>query len=189
MAVLCLIAHFYIDIPTDKTHLLGDDYRLFQGTPAWKLAKAVKRQNVKAIRHQVEDLKIPIDYKEEKFGSTLLILAVNTNKKKSVETLLSLGANPNLYDGSTGNVKRNSVYYASYFPRPSADILKLLLQYGGDPNTTEQGYWINHFGEKVEARNTALSEATFNGLEKVKILVEYGADVNKKTSTCPNGAM
>lgn len=187
--ILHLIACVYINIPVDKSHLLGDDYRLFQGTPAWDLAKAVKNQNVRLIRYYVKELDVPVDFKEEKFGETLLIQAVRTNKKKSVETLLSLGADPNIHDDTVGMVGRTSVYYASFFSRPSSDILELLLQYGGNPNSTECGYWIDLAGKKHEARNFALDAATSNSLEKVKLLIEYGADVNKRTSSCPNGAI
>ena len=30
----------------DKHGLLGNDYRLFEDTPAWELAKAVKKEDV-----------------------------------------------------------------------------------------------------------------------------------------------
>ena len=53
------------DIPANKADLLGDDYRLFQGTIAWDLAKAVEDQNVAEIKRQVKTLKVPVDYKEE----------------------------------------------------------------------------------------------------------------------------
>ena len=42
------ITHLHVcfcwEIPADKSAMLGDDFRLFQGTIAWDLAKAVKDQ-------------------------------------------------------------------------------------------------------------------------------------------------
>ena len=83
------------EAPVDKSKLLGYDFRLFQGTIAWNLAKAVEDEAINEIRYEVLSKKIPIDYKEDRFGGTLLMLAVLNNKKESVKALLELGANPN----------------------------------------------------------------------------------------------
>ena len=37
------------DEPVDRSNLIGSDYSLFQGTPAWELAKAVQDENEKKI--------------------------------------------------------------------------------------------------------------------------------------------
>jgi len=177
------------DIPADKADMQGDDYRLFQGTIAWDLAKAVEDQNVPEIKRQVKKLKVPVDYKEEKFGGTLLMLAVRTNKYRSVKTLLSLGANPNTPNDTVHNFGRNAVIFASMFDRVSADILRLLLENGGNPNSVECGVQEDGFGNFDPACNSALFYAIFASFEKVKILVEAGADVNLETSATDVGAM
>ena len=102
---------FCRDIPVNKDDLLGDDFRLFQGTVAWDLAKAVEDQNVTEIKRQVLSLKVPVDYKEEKFGGTLLMIAVRTNKLRSVKALLELGANPNEPNDTLHNFGRNAVFF------------------------------------------------------------------------------
>ena len=109
------------DIPADKADLLGDDYRLFQGTIAWDLAKDVEDQNVQEIKRQVKKLKVPVDYKETKFGGILLMLAICTNKYRSVKTLLSLGANPNTPNDTVHNFGRNAVIFASMFDRSRSE--------------------------------------------------------------------
>jgi len=162
---------------------------LFQGTIAWDLAKAVEDQNVPEIKRQVKKLKVPVDYKEEKFGGTLLMLAVRTNKYRSVKTLLSLGANPNTPNDTVHNFGRNAVIFASMFHSVSADILRLLLENGGNPNSVECGVQEDGFGNFDPACNSALSYAVFASFEKVKILVEAGADVNLETSATDVGAM
>ena len=139
-------------------------------------------QNVAEIKRQVKTLKVPVDYKEEKFGGTLLMLAVLTNKYRSVKALLALGANPNTPDDTVRNFGRNAVIFASMHNWASADILRLLLENGGNPNSVECGVQEDGFGNFNPACNSALFYAVFASFEKVKILVEAGADVNLETS-------
>ena len=134
-------------------------------------------------------LKVPVDYKEEKFGGTLLMIAVRTNKLRSVKALLQLGANPNEPNDTLRNLGRNAVLFASEFNEPSPKILQLLLDYGGNPNSIECGKQKDNFGNWIPARDFALNAAVFTGFEKVKILVEAGADVNLQTEFTVPGAM
>lgn len=172
---------------TDKI-ILGDDFRLFQGTVAWELAQAVDCEDTHEIMHQVKDLKIPINYQENKFGQSVLMVAVRTNKEKSVHTLLALGANPNLPNDSVNGLGQNSVLLASRFSKPSKNILELLLKYGGDPNSTECGVKKNNLGIYIPARSFALFEAVYTSFDKVKLLIKYGANINLSTTTTPGGA-
>lgn len=179
------------DIPVDKGDLLGDDYRLFQGTPAWDLAKAVEDQDVNEIKRQVQVKNIPVDYREERWKQTLLMLAVWTNKIKSVETLLELGADPNTPNDTVEYFGENAVIIASTSVRASPKILKLLLENGGNPNSVECGVQKDGHGNFIPARFFALYEAVplFEDFEKVRMLVEAGADVNMQTETTGAGAM
>lgn len=177
------------DIPVSKDSLLGDDFRLFQGTVAWDLAKAVEDQNVTEIKRQVLSLKVPVDYKEEKWSQTLLMMAVSSNKIRSVKCLLALGASPNEHDDSVNSLGETPIIVAARFPSISPKILQLLLDYGGNPNSTECGRKKDNFGNWIPARDFALNEAVFTGFEKVKILVEAGADVNLQTETTAPGAI
>lgn len=184
-ALLVLLSSACIDreAPVDKKKLLGDDFRLFQGTIAWDLAKAVQDQDISRIKYEVETLGIPVDYKEKEFGGTLLMLAVRSNKKESVKALLELGASPNEPNDTIRNFGRNAVIFASRFSRPSPEILKMLLEYGGNPNSIERGVQQDNLGNWVPARHFALYDAISSegDFEKVRILVEAGADVNMQT--------
>ncbi len=174
--------------PTDNQNLLGDDFRLFKTTIAWPLAVAVMNEDITEIRNQVTNLHIPIDCKEDKFGQTLLMLAVRNNKEKSVAELLSLGANPNAIDSKNKSCGQNSVLIASRFSKPSVQILNLLLDFGGNPNSTECGKTKDNLGNDINARSFALYEAVFNSFEKVKLLIAKGANVNYQTETTKGGA-
>ncbi|WP_262488551.1 hypothetical protein [Flavobacterium omnivorum] len=41
---------------------MGNDYRLFQSTPAWTLAKAVEAGDIKKIKEEVLQKKVSVDY-------------------------------------------------------------------------------------------------------------------------------
>ena len=187
LGALPIIVFSCREIPADKSAMLGDDFRLFQGTIAWDLAKAVEDQDTAEIKRQVTLLKVPVDYKEEKFGGTLLMIAVRTNKQKSVKTLLELGADPNVPNDTIRNFGRNAVIYASKFGTPQ--MLKLLLEYGGDPNSIERGVHQDNLDNWIPARHFALYDAIPDGIRKVKLLVEAGADVNMQTEDIDSGTI
>ena len=163
--------------------MLGDDFRLYKHTPAWSLAKAVEDEDTTEISKQVLQMHISVDYRDPEYKQTLLMLATRTNKIESVKKLLELGANPNAHDDSTKYFGESAVLLACRFTRPSSKILALLLKYGGNPNSTACGVQENGLGEIVPIRDFALSAAVFSSFEKVKLLVDAGANINYATST------
>jgi hypothetical protein len=169
----------------DKTTLLGADYRLFQNTVVWELAKAVEDEDVPKIKYLVREKRLPVDFQEEIFGHTLLMMSIYREQKKSVKALLELGADPNKRDTYYGT---SPIIIASWRIGFSSDdpyILKLLLQYGCNPNDEE-------VGERPKGnytRRTPLGEACWHSLEKVKLLVEAGADVNHTNEYNTTGAI
>ena len=156
---------------------------MYKHTPAWSLAKAVEDEDTTEISKQVLQMHIPVDYRDPKYKQTLLMLATRTNKIESVEKLLELGANPNAHNDSTKYFGESAVLLACRFTGPSSKILALLLKYGGDPNSTACGVQENGLGEIVPMRDFALSAAVFSSFEKVKLLVDAGANINYATST------
>lgn len=163
--------------------MLGDDFRLYKHTPAWSLAKAVEDEDATEISKQVLQMHISVDYRDPEYKQTLLMLATRTNKIESVKKLLELGANPNAHNDSTKYFGQSAVLLACRFTRPSSKILALLLKYGGNPNSTACGVQENGLGEIVPIRDFALSAAVFSSFEKVKLLVDAGANINYATST------
>ena len=109
--------------------------------------------------------------------------AIMNGKYKSVETLLDLGADPNLYGDSIDQISENSVLIAASWPI-SPKFLKKLLEYGGNPNSICKGCQVMHSGKRVPWRASALDYAAAESIENVRLLVEYGADVNRSKDSC-----
>ncbi|WP_407428031.1 ankyrin repeat domain-containing protein [Arcticibacter sp.] len=156
----------------DKSKLPGNDYRLFQGTPAWPLAKAVEAGDTAKIRELVSK-GMEVDYQEPRFGNTLLMLAVINSGFESASTMLQLGADPNLKDSYRGTT---AMIDAAANDDPN--YIKLLLTHGGDPNAKETAPVKGKDMARETALNKAISYKDINNLERVKYLVEAGADVN-----------
>ena len=102
-------------------------------------------------------------------GMTLLMWAMSCDQLDSVRTLLENGADPNLK--MTDLVERTAVPMAA--GRTNPEYLKLILDYGGDPNATYS----------TGSRTTALRAAFELGLngkgwENYYFLLDNGADVN-----------
>ncbi len=86
------------DEHVDQNKLIGSDYRLFQDTPAWSLAKAVWDNDIRTIRQKVNENPKILNYQDPKYGNTLLHMSIYNNNYESFKELLKLGANPNIAD-------------------------------------------------------------------------------------------
>ena len=105
----------------DSSELSNIDYRLFQNTPAWELAKAVQEEDMDNFDKIIsENLQI-INYQESKYGNTLLMLTIINQQLKPFKALLKKGAAVNTPSnpqpiGFRGNlfVKRQKFFYCTY---------------------------------------------------------------------------
>jgi uncharacterized protein len=159
-----------------KRDLTGYDIDIFKG-PAWRLAKAVDNEDTIKIKRILCEGKISVDYQEPYFGHTVLLWAVRMGKISSVEVLLKNGANPNLqntYDGTSAFME--ACKFGINYDRDT-QILRLLLAYGGDPNSEQKG----PRPKGSTKRDTPLLLAASCCFEKVKLLVEAGADIDYRT--------
>lgn len=156
----------------DKSELTGRDYRLFQNTPAWELAKAVEDENTKKIDKIVSENPEIINYQESKYGNTLLMQTIMNQQLKPFKALLKRGADVNIhntFDGTSSLIKAcSSKFYNITF-------VKMLIEYGADVNDVEIGERRKENGTRL----TPLIAASRTGrLDLVRFLVSKGADVN-----------
>lgn len=170
------------DTIVDKSTLLGKDYRLFQGTPVWNLAKAVQDEKVEEIKRIVREENVNVDYQESKYGKTLLMLTVMNRHYSSCQTLLELGANPNLHDCNDGTSPMIYAAGIEDYQDDNTKFLKLLLKHGGNPNDEETGKRREGNTTRKNPLSYACSDVNqfVSPIEKVKVLVEAGANVNYK---------
>jgi hypothetical protein len=157
----------------DKQNLLGNDYRLFQKTPAWELAKAVEDEDTIKIKEIVKNKKSDIDFREPKFGNTLLMLSIKNSQFQITKLLLASGANPNVTNTYRGS---SSVIVAAKNNDPK--YLDLILKYKGNPNAKESVLVKEGDEVRESALLAAISFLDPNSLKKVKLLVESGANIN-----------
>lgn len=152
---------------SQKNNYLGTDVRLFKGTPAWELAKAIEKDDTVEIRRLLQGKqKEYINYQEKKFGQTLLVWSVYSFHFNGFRILLEEGADIDIkaYDSTKAINWAANVYETS-------DYLRLLLKYNAN---------VNYIANSRQARivRTPLMAAAWYGLESTKLLVESGADIN-----------
>lgn len=155
----------------EKSKLLGTDYRLFQKTPAWELAKAVWDDDFMKIDELTKKDKDLINYQDPKYGQTLLFLTMWHNQKETFKFLLAHGANPNIHDTYDGT----SPIIEACKERLNIEFVMILLRNGANPNDVEVGKRRdgNH------TRYTPLMAAAENGnIDLVELLVNKGASLN-----------
>lgn len=160
------------DKKVNKDKLLGADYRLFQDTPAWELAKAIQDDDIDKIDEEIQKNPKIINYQESKYGKTLLHLSSYNDNYKSFKELLRLGANPNIADSS--HCTTPLIQVAQSFD----DKLKYaeeLIKYKADVNYVE----CSEGKEAQKTKRTALITASSYGhLNIVKLLINNGAKIN-----------
>ncbi|NLY74261.1 MAG: ankyrin repeat domain-containing protein [Firmicutes bacterium] len=163
---------------------------IYKNTPAWELALAVKRQNVKKIEKIIKNKPELLNYRDPKYGATLLLWAVGTERYRSAEALLKCGADPNIasndkttWGGQTPLWVAAGYSWVDRHAKKDSKYVKLLLSYGADPNLCYSGFDISVGKSMVEVGNSPLMQSIRCGIEKTKALVEAGADINYKTKS------
>ena len=149
----------------------GNDIDLWRDTEIWEFAKLISNGTYEKAEVMLEDNKIDIDFREPKYGETLLSWAVQNDNLEAVKFLVDHGANPNAHDTYFG--RSPMVFAAEEFN--SIEILRYLLGHGGNPNDCANDREILKEGPWP---HTPLIGAAFISMEKTKMLVEAGGDPN-----------
>lgn len=158
---------------TTTEGLKDEDIRIFKNTQAWDLAKAINKEDILEIKKIIEDDTVLINFRDPKFGQTLLEWGISTDKYKSSEMLLKLGANPDLRN--TYNGKNPLIRAAVKYENP--EYLKLLIKYGANPNSNI----VPESAKKFPMSTPLITAAGDASLENLKTLVEANADINFTT--------
>ena len=173
LAVSCLLlscSNMNRDIPVDKKDLRAGDYRLFQNTSAWELAKAIQDGHIKKINEIVSKTPKLLNYQEPKYGNTLLMLTIINQQIKSFKILLELKADVNIHNFYEGT---SALIEACSFKQYETVYAEMLLQHGANANDVQAD---QHEPDKVKS---ALMKSAITGkLDLIELLLKNGADVN-----------
>lgn len=150
---------------------LGNNIELWKESEIWDFAKYVSKHQFMKAEQVLTQKSLNIDYREPKYGETLLSWAVLNNDIPAVKFLVNHGADPNKHN--TYNGESPILDAAGEFN--SAEVLEYLLEHGGNPNDYVKEHEILSHGRSVK---TPLIAASFISLEKTKMLVQAGADAN-----------
>lgn len=152
-----------------------NNIRLFKETPVWKLAKYVEKNDVEEISSFIKENPNLIDYQERNYGATVLYWAMYNSDPsyneyfESARTLIELGANPFIEDQE----EDTPFYRAAMFFGKGSNYVELCLK-------------SSHFNRlSKEEKDTILGETLIRAsnklvedIESVKLLIEYGANIN-----------
>jgi ankyrin repeat protein len=159
------------------------DIKIFQDTPVWELAQAVEREDEPTIKRDLNKNISLINYQDPHWGITLLIRAIGTDKFRSAQALLDCGTNPNVISkgGNTALMEAISYRWNDTDANDDPKYVKLLLDYGADPNIQYCPPKERGISDVIEYGSSPLIYSISMGFDKVKLLVESGAEVNYKT--------
>jgi hypothetical protein len=157
----------------------GFDFKLFRHTPVSELADAVEADDPARVRAAVHREKANLDFKDEKFGNSLLTMAVFNNKVLAAKVLLDSGANPNLRSAKYGLTPLLAACeYGIVWDKPRLELLGYLITHGGNVNDCEVPLTGNHVNSNT-LTNTALVFLIKSGnVAAAKLLIDNGAKLD-----------
>ena len=166
-----VILYAFVTCLSGKHEYVAKDIELWKNTEVWDFAKCVSNNQFEKAGQLINKYHIDVDFREPKFGESLLSWAVLNENIDAVKFLIGHGADPNLHN--TYNGDSPMVDAAGSFD--SGEILKYLLAHGGNPNDYVKSSEKLTYGR---TRYTPLGNAVIVSLKKTKMLIEAGADPN-----------
>lgn len=186
-----------IDRPVDKSKLLAYDYRLFQGTEVWPLAKAAKMKDIKRVNELLDESPELANITDSVYGNTILMMAILNQDHKLFNALLSHGAKVNYHNKLNGNsplieacsYRENDPIYAIQLIENGANVndtsaiqFSPLMAAAGCGNKSLVEYLLK-YGANIDYRTdfgtTVLGESLLSWKYDVSLLLlENGADYN-----------
>lgn len=169
--------------PVDPSTLDEYDYRIFRNTPVAELATAVQANDTMEINRILSAQPKLVNYQDTIYGQSLLMFACMDGNLAIVRTLLRHGANPNLYEWLEGKTALISLCNKESPTEEQLKIAEELLRHGAMVKPMRvrlkecQQIFSSNAGDTISVE--PLSEAaSWSTVPMVKLLLNYGADVN-----------
>ena len=158
----------------------GYEFKLFDGTRAKELARAVKADDGCRVYEIARNDSSLLNIREPKWNNTLLMLAIANHKKEAFEALLKAGADVNVPDYG-GDTALHLVCESSYdvFGIDCLYYATRLIECGADVN----GLYKDRDGEIAYSDTPLMAAAhsfivNYNNVRLVRLLVKYGAKID-----------
>lgn len=155
-----------IDRPVDKSKLLAYDYRLFQGTEVWPLARAAKMKDIKRVNQILDDNPELANITDSIYGNTLLMLAVINQDYNLFKTLLGNGANVNYYNLYNGN---SPLIEACDYKENDPVFAMDLIEHGANVNDTSPKH-----------RTPLMAAVRWGNRTLIEYLIKKGVNIDYK---------
>lgn len=181
-----IIIYIYLTSSTYAGELPGYRFTNFDNTPVRELAKAVKDNDGVRVKSLI-NLKSDIDFKDDKYKMTLLLLAIANKKDKAFLALLEGGANPNSVCGNKGDIVP-LLAAIDFQDNCNGFYIKNLLDQGAKADFgvvyQENGYSKKKVPifEAIDANDNGGNEC----VEITKLLISYGANLDECVSDSPS---
>lgn len=156
-----------IERPVNKSKLADTDYRLFQGTEVWPLARAAYYNDFDEVKCLLKDNPELANIKDSIIGGTILRIAIARQDYDLFKILLDYGADVNYHDKLND---ASPLMEACSQPKGNLRFARDLIDYGALVNDTS-----TVIGTPI------MTAATHSTLPFVKLLLETGADPNYRT--------
>lgn len=179
--------------PKNKDEKLNvQSVEIFKDTPVWDLTIALENHKFELATELISKSNLDlVNFLDPYFGTTLLMRAISTENYDAVELLLKNGAKPNIISKGGETALFRAIFYSWYDNDFNQDpkYVKIMLKFGADPNLLYCAPKEEGVIDPIECGTSPLIQAVSNGIEKVKLLVEAGADINYKTKTGKTAAI
>jgi ankyrin repeat protein len=137
-----------------------------------EVAEKIISEDTAGIRSAIVSNKLDVNFRDNKYGISILTFALENRKYLSCKKLLEMGSNPNQRDSDKELIPPITIAAGIL----DSSYLKLMLDYGGDPNV------ISNKSETVPYNTaTPLNAAASTSLENVKLLISKGANLDLQT--------
>lgn len=153
----------------DKKKLNPKDYRLFQGTEVWPLAKAAINKDYKNMDSLISVYPTIINIKDSIYGDSMLMLAIFNNDYNLFRKILKYNPEINYYN----NWQASPIYEASRYIDSDVRFIEDLLKMGANINDT-----IYNENRTKIMTSPLCDAAGFGNRDVVKFLIENGANMD-----------
>lgn len=156
----------------DKNKLLPKNYKLFQGSKAWPLAKAIMQNDYDDIDSILRGDPSLVNVKDSVYGNTILMLSIFHQDYNLFKRLQKYNPNVNYYNNWQGS----PIYEASRYGNSEVQFIADLLKMGANIDDP-----IYNDDYSLIMTNPLVDAAGHSNSKVVEFLIKKGANVDFKT--------